>query len=334
MQAVAMAALLAFGLASRPFVSLWGAGKYQSNLRQAGVTESGFAFLFENVPVLDDAEEISGELATHPCSTFRLAHQHAGFEFSGELASLFIRQNRYAIPALNPVPHKCIIYGSTHRAWNEPPIIVLELNEPRRSSSVVLETEAEWEYGGSFRDQDKQPRAFCSYQGIRTHFRCLRANVRGVGRPPRFMERILHRPPLPLHNVRLVAHGSDALFRRFGVYFRGQSIAGCDMRLAHGNFQPPAHMSRLSAHRYELQNSNDHETSSEPSNPPIGRRFISGLTSGVVCYLLCDSDLWRRGRRWKRRLRSTGIGSLFAGYVVSMLLLGLTGFVWTWDWWW
>jgi len=297
MNGVAGAVLLAccyFG--SRPLVAFGRSCQDQAQFRHASIGESGFTFLIENVSVSDDAEKIGRKPTIDPCRSVRRAHGLIGFKFDGERAYGLIWRHEHAISALNPVPDPCVVYPAPHSS-SGPTKFVLEFSDPCGRPSVVNESEVESVYCSRLRDLDKQPWPFYPHQGIRAHLRCLRANVCSISGSPRFMERILHRPPLPLHDVRLVGHRSNALFCRFCVCFRGQSISRCDMCLPHGDLQAPAHMSRLAAHRYELQNGDDYEASREAGNPPIGRRFLSGLISGVACYLLCDSDLWRRGRR-------------------------------------
>jgi hypothetical protein len=99
-----------------------------------------------------------------------------------------------------------------------------------------------------------------------------------------------------------------------------------------GVSQSYAHIYSLSNESEELQNGNTSQDTCETGNPPIGRRFIAMLASGIGGYISCLWGLWLsdRGRRFLG-YTITALSSLV--YVFAVLLMFLTGFRWSWGWW-
>jgi hypothetical protein len=93
-------------------------------------------------------------------------------------------------------------------------------------------------------------------------------------------------------------------------------------------YDPPLHEQDA-----DLQDSNNGQNGGEYSNP-IGRRFLSLVISGIGAYY---AAWWGTGQIVCRRRRALGISVIvlsLIGFTASDVLLFLTGFRWSWGWWW
>jgi hypothetical protein len=87
----------------------------------------------------------------------------------------------------------------------------------------------------------------------------------------------------------------------------------------------------LAAYHPPLQDSNNGQNGGEHSNP-IGRRFLTCIVSAIAGDYAAE---WGEGVCRRRRWLGVGVIAISAlGFAASLVLLFLTGFRWSWGWWW